>query len=78
MSFKWKNWRKESDGILVLIALILANSSVFSDQLITLLKEAPFTVSDKVYEYIVWLLKALTFLMSLVTIFTKKKEKQIN
>lgn len=78
MSFKWKNWNKESNAILVLITLILANGSVFSDQLITILHEAPFEVSRAVDDWIIWLLKVLTFLMSVAAIFTKKKDDTTN
>lgn len=78
MSFKFKNWKKESNAILVLITLILANGSVFSDQLITLLHEAPFPVSKRLDEWIIWTLKVLTFVMSFISIFTKKKDDTID
>lgn len=78
MKFSFKNWRKESNAILVLITLILANGSIFSEQLITLLHEAPFTVSPKVDEWIIWTLKVITFVMSVISIFTKKKDDKID
>jgi uncharacterized membrane protein len=68
-----KNWKDSTSGVLVLITGIVASLTAFTPQFLSVLHEAPFPVSTLVDDWLTWILKLATIILSLFSIFTKAK-----
>jgi uncharacterized membrane protein len=68
-----KHWKDSTSGALVLVTGIVASLTAFTPQFLSVLHEAPFPVSTLVDDWLTWILKLATIILSLFSIFTKAK-----
>lgn len=76
MTVKLSNWNKPAHEVLVMATGIISSATAFTPQLLSVLHEAPFPVSDTVDAWVEWVLKVATVVLSAFTIFTQKAAKQ--
>jgi hypothetical protein len=74
LKLEWQNWAHPTRANLVLITGIVASLTAFTPQFLAVLHEAPFPVSVNVDNWITWLLKMATVVLSLFSIFSKSPE----
>lgn len=69
------NWHGPSPAGLVMASGIVGSLTAFAPQLLDVLHEAPFPVSETLDAWIAWVLKVSTVILALLTIFTKHGER---
>lgn len=69
----WRNWNKAANATLTGLAGIFGIIAVYRDEIISVMHLAPFEISHKVDEYIIWILKVVALILTMVTLGTRKK-----
>jgi predicted membrane channel-forming protein YqfA (hemolysin III family) len=76
MDIKFSNWNKESHTTLVVLGGVIASLTAFMPQFLSVLHEAPFTISTEVDNWIFWIFKMATVVLAGLSIFYKSPEEE--
>ena len=74
MKFSVSNWRQPAHEAYVMASGIVGSATAFTPQLLSVLHEAPFPVSNMVDAWVEWILKVATVILACITIFSKKTQ----
>lgn len=76
MDIKFSNWNKESHTALVVLGGVIASLTAFMPQFLSVLHEAPFTISTEVDNWIFWIFKMATVVLAGLSIFYKSPDEE--
>lgn len=75
MKISFKNWNKSASNGLLIATGIIGNLTIYAPQFLSILHEAPIEIPISVDEWITWVLKVATGILTFLSIFTKKEHK---
>lgn len=74
-TWSFKNWNKAANTLLTMITGIVGIVAVWSDEILSVLHEAPFPVSESVDIWVKWVLKITSLILTVITLGNKKQDQ---
>lgn len=73
LNLSWKNWNKTTSAVLTAVTGIVGTVAVWNEEILSVLHQAPFPISDEIDLWVKWSLKFTTLVLTIATIGSKKR-----
>jgi hypothetical protein len=75
INWSFKNFNKAANTLLTMISGIVGIIAVWNEEVLSVLHEAPFPVSDSVDIWVKWILKISSLALTIITLGSKKQDQ---